>query len=133
MAAGAWPIGVAAYSSELLAACVARSRRQSFASQQRLQVVGQQQPLRAAARLVVVHDAALEALVDEVAIGGIVGGLAGRSAPHLEGEQTQHVGIAGASDLGVQRRVERLEEIDRLAIEGVLGVVPRRSRRMALA
>ncbi len=47
--------------------------RQVLVRQQRFDVVGQEQPLGAAAALVVVHDAALEALIDEVGVGRVVG------------------------------------------------------------
>src|SRR5919198_3361092 len=63
--------------------------RQIAPSHQGLDVVGQQQPLRAAAALVVVHDAALEALIDEARIGRVVRRTRCRQTPDLEVEVRQ--------------------------------------------
>ena len=54
---------------------VLRDGRQESAGHDGLEIVGQQQPLRALAGGVVVHDAALEPLVDEVVVVRIIPGL----------------------------------------------------------
>ena len=55
--------------------------REVLAGDDGFQIIRQQQPLGAAAPLVVVHDPALEALIDEVAIVRIARWMAGRRAP----------------------------------------------------
>src|SRR5207245_2656832 len=94
--------------------------RQVVGRKGRLRVVRQQQALRAAAGLVVVHDAALEALVDKVVIAGIVGGLARGCAPDFEIEQTENVRIVGPGDRRRNGVEEGLVEVDRLAVKCVL-------------
>ena len=69
----AFPNGVARARGRRLRRAAGRWRLgqvagQVVAGQQRLQVVREQQALCAAARPVVVHDAALEALIDEVVV-----------------------------------------------------------------
>jgi hypothetical protein len=100
--------------------------RQVVAGDDRLQVVRQQEALGALAATVVVHDAALEAEVDEVAVGGVTGRLGGRQAPDLQVEQGQQAGVAAA----IRERIgqghglgERLGELDRLAFPAVRRVL----------
>ena len=80
-------------------ACASRSPG-SLAGQQRLEIVGQQQPLGALAGRVVVHDAALEPLVDEVVVVRVLGRQRGRHAPDLQVDQRQQVRIAAAPPEG---------------------------------
>ena len=71
---------------------------------------------------VVVHDAALEALVDEVAVGRVVGWIAGRRPPDLEVETWQKVLLAGLTGERVLARDggrEGLVVVDGLALEGI--------------
>ena len=63
--------------------------RYVLAHQQCFEVVGQQQPLGTRAPFVVVHDAALKALVDEVRVVRVTRWLAGRGPPNLEVHQRQ--------------------------------------------
>src|SRR5439155_22873322 len=96
--------------------------RQVLPGEQGLQVIRQKQTLRAAAALVVVHDAALEALVDEVVVRGIVRRLARRRAPDFEIQQTQDVRFGRTADIRADCVEEGLLEVDRLPVKRVSGV-----------
>jgi hypothetical protein len=96
--------------------------RQVLAGEDRLEIVGQQQPLRALAAGVVVHDAPLEALIDEVGIRRVGRRLARGRAPDLEVQARQDVLLAVLVGKGVgtgNRVREGLVEVDRLAAEGI--------------
>src|SRR5438067_9707236 len=97
--------------------------RQINAGHQRLEIVGQQQALRAAARAVVMHDPALEALIDEVMVGRVVRRPAGRRTPYFEIEQTQDARVGRARGSRVDRVEEGAEEIDLLTVKSVLRVL----------
>ena len=62
--------------------------RQVLAGDQLLERIGQQQALGALAPLVIVHDAALEALVDEVVVLRIARRLRGRRGPRSPGSNS---------------------------------------------
>src|SRR6266516_6239946 len=92
---------------------------QRIARQQGLEVVREQERLGALAAVVVVHDAALEAQVNEVVVVRVLRGCAGRQAPQLEVEQRQQASVGITLRKGVRqadRRVKRGQEFDRLAI-----------------
>src|SRR5579859_286464 len=69
---------------------------QTHTGQQVLQIVRQQQALRAAAPAVVVHHPALEALIDEFVVVRIVRRLAGRQTPQLQVQEREQAGVGVA-------------------------------------
>ena len=110
---------------------------QVLAGDDRLEVVRQQQALRGARRGVVVHDAALEALVDEVVVlrDRLAGALVG-SAPHLQVHAWQQSRLA----LAIRERLferhgvrEGRVELDGLAVRTYSGALALIQSWIALA
>ena len=70
------------------------------------------------------HDAALEALVNEFRVVRIALRLRDRRSPDLQVEQVQRAKRLGHDHIGGNRAEEGLTEVDRFALEGVRGVRP---------